>query len=325
MAKANYSGGFRDGIVLRGVPLQVLHPGKVFWVSNASAAALPGHKGARDSGPGTFDEPFATIDYAVGQCSGGRGDIIMVKPGYTQTITTAAQLVLDVANVAIVGCGTGTLRPTLTFATNDTANIPVSAANITIYNMLFVANVADVVSAFTVTGTALATDLTIANSEFRDTSSALNFLAVLTGNATAQSLQGLHFADNDIVSLGTTAATTAIKALAAASRVKILRNFGPWAVLNDTAAMFDGSTFDFLQMEIGGNVLNKPNTSSTGGSFFSGTGTDWTGHAHHNLCWQLDNSAGIWIAAATKLAFSENYSPITGAAEKSGLINPAAV
>ena len=325
MTYANYSNGFADGLIVRGVPLQVLHPGKVFYVSNATAAALPGHKGARDSGPGTFDEPFATIDYAIGQCSGGRGDIIFVKPGYTQTLTLTTDIVLDVANVAIVGMGTGGLRPTLTYATNDTANILVSAANITLYNLLFVANKAAVASAMTVAGTSLATDFTIANCEFRDTSAILNFVTLFTGNATAQSMQGFHFVDNDIVSLGTTAATTAIKALEAASRIKLLRNFGTWAVLNDTAALFGGSDKNFLQMEIGYNVLNKPNTSSTGGSFVSGTGTAWTGHAHHNLCWQLDADAGIWIANATKLAFSENYSPITGAAEKSGLINPAAV
>ena len=325
MAYANYSNGFADGLIVRGVPLQVLHPGKVFYVSNASAAALPGHKAGHDAGPGTFDEPFATIDYAIGQCSGGRGDIIFVKPGYTQTLTLTTDIVLDVANVAIVGMGTGGLRPTLTYATNDTANILVSAANITLYNLLVVANKAAVTSAFTVDGTSLATDLTIANCEFRDTSAILNFVTLLTGNATAQSLQGLHFVDNEIISLGTTAATTAIKALEAASRIKLLRNFGTWAVLDDTAAFFAGSDKNFLQFEMGYNVLNKPNTSSDGGSFVSGTGTAWTGFAHHNLCWQLDNTAGIWIAAATKLAFSENYSPITGAAEKSGLINPAAV
>jgi hypothetical protein len=42
--------------------------------------------------------------------------------------------------------------------------------------------------------------------------------------------------------------------------------------------------------------------------------------------YQVDASSGIWIATGhgTALAFSNNFSPITGAADKSGLINPAA-
>jgi hypothetical protein len=43
--------------------------------------------------------------------------------------------------------------------------------------------------------------------------------------------------------------------------------------------------------------------------------------------YQLDNTAGIWIATGTggAFGFSNNYSPITGAVDKSALINPAAV
>lgn len=167
--------------------------------------------------------------------------------------------------------------------------------------------------------------LSVESNEFQDLSSVLNFLTVVTGNATANSMDWFNFSNNRIHSLGTTAATTALKMLQASNNQTINNNWGTWAVLNDTAALLDYSTFNPLNIEIGGNVLNKPNTSSTGGSFVSGSGTAWTGHAHDNYCWQLDATAGIWIAAATKLAFSQNFSPITGAAEKSGLINPAAV
>jgi len=250
---------------------------------------------------------------------------VLVKPGHAETINTAAILALNKAGVAIVGLGSGSNRPTLTFTTAITANIPVTAANMSIQNFLFRANFLDITSVFTATGTATPTDFAVENCEFRDLTSVLNFLAIVTGNATANSLDGLRIAANRIQSLGTTAATTAIKLLEATRGVKVLNNFGTWAVLNDTAAMLAGSTFNHLDFEFGGNVLNKPNTSSTGGSFVSGSGTAWTGHAYDNYCWQLDATAGIWIVATTKLAFSQNFSPITGAAEKSGLINPAAV
>jgi len=319
----NFPNGFAYGLTIRGVPLIQSNPGQVFWVGNSTALS-PGTAGGADGNPGTYQRPFATIDAAIGNCRPNNGDIIFVKPGHAETITTAAQILMDVAGIALVGLGTGSARPILTFGA-AAANIPITAANMSIQNFLFVGNFAAVASLFTATGTATPTDFAIEGCEIRDTSSILNILTAVTGNATANSMDGLRFCGNRISSLGTTAATTAIKLLEATRRVTINDNFGNWAVLNDTAAMLAGSTFNHTDLEFGRNILNKPNTSSTGGSFVSGSGTAWTGHAYDNYCWQLDNSAGIWIVATTKLAFSQNFSPITGAAEKSGLINPAAV
>ncbi len=179
---------------------------------------------------------------------------------------------------------------------------------------------------FTATSTNTPTDFAIERCEFRDTSSVLNFLTIVTDNATANNLSGLRLAGNRISSLGTTAATTAVKLTGAShDRVTMIDNYGNWAVLNDTACMLATGANNVTNFDFGRNVLNKPNTSSTGGSFISGSGTAWTGHAYDNYLYQLDNTAGIWIPTGTKLAFSNNFSPITGAADKSGLINPAAV
>lgn len=324
MPVSNFPSGFAAGLSVRGMPILQAQPGRVFWVGNGTNL-LPGTVGGAGGNPGTYQRPLATVQQGVDKCTANSGDMVMVKPGHAETITTAANLVLNKAGVAIVGLGSGSNRPTLTFATNATANIPITAANMSIQNFLFVANVADVASVFTATGTAAPTDFAVENCSFRDTSSVLNFISLITGNATANSMDGLRFANNRISSLGTTAATTAIKLLEVTRRVTILNNFGNWAVLNDTACMLAGSTFAHTDFEFGGNILNKPNTSSTGGSFVSGSSTAWTGHCHDNYLWQLDASAGIWIGTGTKLAFSQNFSPITGAADKSGLINPAAV
>lgn len=323
---SNYPNGFTSGLTVRGMPLSVSHPGEMFWVNNSTVLAK-GAVGGSDGNDGSYRRPWSTLEGALnnGAVKASRGDVIMVMPGHAETISTAAILLLDKAGVAIIGLGAGSLRPTLTFATNATANIPITAANMSIKNFLFVANKADVASVFTATGTNTPTDFAVEDCEFRDTSSVLNFMTIITGNATANSMDGLYFARNRISSLGTTAATTAIKLLEATKRVQIINNVGVWAVLNDTAAMLDGSTFNHTDFEFGGNILNRPNTSSTGGSFIAGSGTTWTGTAHDNRMWQLDATAGIWIPTGTKLGFFENYSPITGAADKSGLINPVAV
>jgi hypothetical protein len=324
MKPTNFPNGFATGLTVRGMPLLQQQPGQVFWVGNGTTL-LPGCVGGANGNPGTYTRPLATVQAAINLCSANTGDIIMVKPGHTETINSATVLQFNKAGVAIVGLGSGTNRPTLTFTTAATANIPLTAANVSIQNFLFVANFADITSVFTATGTATPTDFAVENCDFRDSSSVLDFISIITGNATAGNLNGLRFWNNRISSLGTTAATTAIKLLEACDRVSICNNFGNWAVLNDTAAMVAASTFNQTNFEFGGNILNRPNTSSTGGSFISGSGTAWTGHCYDNYMWQLDNTAGIWIATGTKLAFSQNFSPITGAADRSGLINPAAV
>ena len=327
MPASNYPNGFANGITVREVPLLQAQPGRVFWVGNSTTNLLPGQKGGSNGNNGSFLAPFATIDFAVGMCVANRGDIIMVRPGHAETIADATTLLLDVAGIAVVGLGIGSSRPTLTFTTATTANIPVTAANISIQNILFVANFADIASVFTATGSATPTDFCVDNCTFKDTSSILNFVAIVTGNATANSMDGIYISNNRISSLGTTAATTAIKLLSTTDRVHILGNYGNWAVLNDTAAMLAASTFQLTNVDFGGNRLQRPNTSSTGGSFVSGSGNAWTGHAYDNYMYQVDNTAGIWISTGHGSAFgyTNNYSPITGAVDKSALINPAAV
>jgi hypothetical protein len=320
----SYPNGFTGGLTVRGLPITVAHPGEVFYVNNSSVLAKGG-VGGSNGNDGSYKKPFSTIAYALSRCTANRGDIIMVMPGHAETISSAAILVLNVAGVAIVGLGTGSKRPTLTFTTATTANIPITAQNMSIKNFLFAANFADVASVFTATSTNTPKNFAIEDCEFKDTSSILNFLTIVTGNATANSMDGLYMARNTVSSLGTTAATTAIKLLEATYGVRFIDNNGVWAVLNDTAAWLDGSTFNHLNFLMTGNIFNRPNTSSTGGSFVAGSGTAWTGTASDNRFWQLDNSAGIWIPTGTKLGFFENYSPITGAADKSGLINPVAV
>ena len=115
--------------------------GRVFWVG-ASTTYVPGGVAGVDDigGHGQSPKaPFATIDYAIGQCVAGRGDTIVVLEGHTETV--AGTIALDVAAVKIIGLGVAANRPVLTFDTT-TDVLAVSAANCEIANMEFVCNVA---------------------------------------------------------------------------------------------------------------------------------------------------------------------------------------
>ena len=393
----NFPGGFANGVSIRGMPLLQAQPGNVFWLSNSPVVEKPSVAGA-DRLPGTFNRPFASLAGALLQCQLGAGDVIMVKPGHRETISSATALALNVSDVAVIGLGVGASRPTFILDTAATANIQIRAKGISLQNLRFVANFADIASIFTAqtfsttasiapntngaggvmtvtvlgsgivypgmtvlgTGVAVGTyilsqltgttggvgtyqvsvsqtvgsttltggtpDFTLDSCEFLDNAANLNALAILTGSATANAMDGLWFSRNTVKSLGTTAATTALKLSANADRVKINDNFGVSAVLNDTAALLAAGAAQLTAFELARNIWERPSTSTTGGGIVSGTGNAWTGQAYENRFYTADTSAAIWISTGhgTAFGYNQNFCPITTAADVSGLINPAA-
>lgn len=316
---SQYGLGFTQGVLIRGLPVNQVHPGRVFWVNNSTV--LPdGGIGGSNGNDGTYLRPFSTIDYAVGRCTANRGDIIMVMPGYTQTISAAAGIALDVAGIAVIGLGMGSLRPTITFATADTASITVGAANISVQNMLFVANIAACATCFDV---GAAKDFTVEYCEFRDTSSSLNFINVIDTNAVANDADGLYFCNNRILGLGTTAATTAIDIDEACDRIRANDNYIVMAAVNNTPALLDIAAFNVLSLEVARNIVYRPNTdSATGGLLLEGTTTASTGMVYENHVKSLDVAGMLIMTTGSVLGFHENY--LSGTADTSGIIIPAA-
>ena len=135
MHHSNYPGGFANGVTIRNMPVLNAYGGNVFWVH--SAAALVGNQG-------TFVRPCTTIDAAVSLCTASRGDIIVCKPGHAESIANATTFQLDKAGIAVVGLGTGALRPTFSF-TNTAGSVEVDSASCLLQNLRFVADVSAVV------------------------------------------------------------------------------------------------------------------------------------------------------------------------------------
>lgn len=331
MTRSVFPSGFKDGIILRGLPLTTSYPGKIFWVGNGLGASTPsatylqGQKTASDGNAGTFNAPFATLDYAIGMCSTGRGDVIMIKPNHSETISSATALALDVASVAIIGLGYGNNRPLFTLDTATTTTINVSAANVSIQNCRFVANFADIATCFNVANATVTHYLTIENCDFVDTSSVLNFVAIVTIGTTANIADGFAFSNNLVHGLATTAATTALKFASDTKKVVLSDNFIVYPVLNDTPVLADLGSVNHTAIKISGNKVFRPNTSSTNGTLFASSSSACTGIVCDNYVWHLDNSAGLMAPTGTKLGFFRNFCMITGAADKSALENPAAV
>jgi hypothetical protein len=135
-----------------------------------------------DSGSGTDgagygpnpDAPFATIDYAISNCTASQGDIIYVMPGHAENITTATGINCDVIGISIIGLGDGDLIPTVTF-TAAAGSVTISVASVTIRNIKFVANFeTGVTTGFTIA--AGADGLTLDGVKMFDTSATFEFL-----------------------------------------------------------------------------------------------------------------------------------------------------
>lgn len=83
--------------------------------------------------------PFNTLGYAFSSDLVAAGDVIHVGPGHEETVASATACALDIAGVHVIGYGGVTNRPTFTITTLSTAEIAISAANITLENLRFVA------------------------------------------------------------------------------------------------------------------------------------------------------------------------------------------
>jgi hypothetical protein len=160
--------------------------GNVFFVG--ATAGSNWVAGVDDPSYGTITHPFATIDYAIGKCVAANYDTIYVMPGHTETISSATSLVCDVAGVTIQGLGYGNARPTLTFSATASC-IPISAANVTIKNIIIKPGIDEVVKLFYVT----AAGVTLDKVDYQSVSTYSTLQFVLTTNAADQlTIQNCH-------------------------------------------------------------------------------------------------------------------------------------
>jgi hypothetical protein len=94
----------------------------------------------------SVDKPFSTIAYAITKCTASRGDVINVMPGHSETMTAAGTITLNVVGVSVMGQGNGNNRPTIAYSTAIGASFDISAASVTVQNLLFVVTGFDAVT-----------------------------------------------------------------------------------------------------------------------------------------------------------------------------------
>ncbi len=150
-------------------------PGKVIFVDSVTGS---------DGNLGTEPTlPMATIDAAINKTRASKGDLIIVFPKHTETISTASGITSDVVGVAIVGLGEGAERPTITFSATASTWV-LSAASSSIYNIIAVPSIDSVVSPWVVSGPDCELDV-----EVQDASSTVECVRGILTTAAADRLK----------------------------------------------------------------------------------------------------------------------------------------
>jgi hypothetical protein len=317
---SNYPNGFSNGVTIRGMPITIAYPGKVFFLGNGSVVSAPNGKGGSDSNKGTYEQPFSTLAGALSNCVASRGDIIMVLPGHAETVSSASALTLSKAGVAIIGMGAGNLRPTFTLGTANTATINVTAAQVAISNCLFKANFAAIASLFTLT---TAKDFTLADCEFRDNSSILNFAKIVDTNTTSNDADGLSIERCQFYGLGATSNTALIKMDGTNDRVSVIDCYVAHAATTAAGLMPIAAGKVVTNFVCSRNTFNLVGaTDVTTGILITTDGSTNSGMISRNLVQSLDATSEILVTASSGFRYSQNY--YSGTADASGYLLPAA-
>ena len=293
--------------------------GKNFFVGDSSTANLNMLQQIFGYDPDGDLRFHSTIDSAINECTASAGDKIYVMPGHTEALSDAVSLNLDIAGISIIGLGSGNLRPTITIDTATDATIPVTAVDITISNLIFTANFADIVSVFTL---AAAQNFTLDNCFFKSTASAMNFLYIVdtdatTGRANGLTIKNCKWIEPDIATL------SMVKLDGDMTNITIHNNYVDIGVNNNKAALMAIATIkSVFSLQMTDNLVYWLNTdTATGAILLSTDQADNSGIVARNIVQHADTFAELLITASSGLGTFENYA--SGVAGASGYILPA--
>jgi hypothetical protein len=271
---------------------------------------------------------YASVAAALAECKSGRGDVIYVAPGHTETITATSWTSALVAGVQIIGLGQGTTRPTFTFAVAG-ATVAVSVAGVTFRNCRFICDgtaATTVTAGFTVTGEGCdfidnyfhvgtsntqkcATLLTVSAANCRfinnvvigDTAATLTTTIIALGTATTGA-DGFVCTGNFIKAAAAATTTGVIKNItqsgtATNSNIKIVGNYLHNLIASSTVCIsFAGNAVttgvvanNYCRTEVGGAGGISPVT-------YAGTGVDLA--LFQNYCNNLANGNGALVVGA---------------------------
>ncbi len=284
--------------------------GSYFFVDSGSGS--DGNDG-KSSG-----KAFAGITKALTACTASKGDVIIVMPGYTETVATASGLLINVAGVTIVGLGSGSLRPTLTLSA-AAATVAITGADITLDNFIVVGGYADVAVGIICTGL----NITVQRVRFEQSATDLNFLSCIETSGGANTENGLKILSCERYEIDA-AALAMISILEDITDLTIADNYCSTGGTTTAVGHFlIQGAFTVLDAKILRNYLNitSATTTYTVGLLITGSATDCSGVVANNLVGSLDATTELLDTATLDYQHFNNY--YADALAKSGYLLPA--
>ena len=303
-----------SGLQVAGVPTFGVGGGlplasRYFYVSSTAANASNGNDGS-------FDAPFATLDYAIGLCTANKGDTIVVMPNHAETITGVGGITADIAGINIIGQGVGAARPTFLMDGATDVTFVVSAANVTVQNMFFKAGHSGVVTCFNIT----AGSCNLVDLEFGNNTTNENFVTPIKSTSTT---------DNNADGLTVVGCRWYTTDTDDREFIEINANLNKLTV-TDNIVVTSSATAQLI-LSAGTKVLsnvyiarNRLNNAMTSGALFISNGASTnTGFVCDNYVGNLDTTGAQDLGASAfgNAYWFNNYS--TSVVTLSGGINPA--
>ena len=258
------------------------HPGDIFFVDSGSTST-----GGDTTGHGKSpDEPFLTLDYAVGRCTANQGDTIYVCQGHAENLAADSAVDVDVAGLSIIGLGTGSTRPTFT-ATAVAGDFKLAAAGTYIENILFLGGIDATTGIVEVS----AADCQIIDCEYRDSTGQATDIIITTAAADRLLIDGLK-----VIGAAAAGCNSAI-ALVGADDV-IIRNF--WIYGNFAVGGIDLRTTASNRVHIHSGQIWTENVADIG---IVDTITASTGQIGPDIQIMLQDNAANLTEAVTGATF----------------------
>lgn len=200
----NKNGGYGRGIV---DALAALSPvGKVFVVGASTVVNVQQAQALYTGDSQGQLRMFSTITLALAAAVADRGDVIYVLPGHAETISAAAGIAIAKNGVSLVGLGTGSARPTITFGTSTAATLTITAANVSMRNFIFTQSLDLIVSPIVISGA----NCSITDNYFMVANASFQAVQMILTTAGASNLSILRNRFYGTVDAGTTAAITLV-------------------------------------------------------------------------------------------------------------------
>jgi len=245
---------------------------------------------------------YTTIQAAVNAATAGRGDIILVLPGYNHTVTADSW---NVAGVSVIGVGRGTMRPTCNYAA-ATSTIDIGASNVRVSGLRFLASTDSIVQA--VDADTGYNSLRFDNNIFEFDTATNDFRVMLRLGQPKSVIENNQFRAEDTVGAG-----RAISLRGQGADYSVIENnyfYGQFDTLGDTsdgAAMIAQDTTDTGDTNVSG-LLIKGNTfvnTDTTSPVIIRTSAGYTvrGACVGNRIVSYDTSATLATHVSTNLRF----------------------